>query len=127
MPVHPIACDPSIHPSIPPTRAVRLELPALAAEAELDRVPVAGGQALHLLVRGPQRGEANLLCRQVHTNGSWSHNQCVRGEPHHVFCFASHQQQHPQTERTWEKSAKSRSANMGAWPSSSWQMSGSGV
>eukprot|EP00341_Mesodinium_pulex_P011110 CAMPEP_0116940206 /NCGR_PEP_ID=MMETSP0467-20121206/33225_1 /TAXON_ID=283647 /ORGANISM="Mesodinium pulex, Strain SPMC105" /LENGTH=41 /DNA_ID= /DNA_START= /DNA_END= /DNA_ORIENTATION= len=28
---------------------------------------------------------------------------------------------------SWLKSAKSGSANIGAWPKSSWQMSGSGV
>ena len=52
--------------SMPLTCAVGLELALLPAEAKLDRVPVAGGEALHVLVRGPQRGQADLLFIFIH-------------------------------------------------------------
>lgn len=50
-----------MHHTLSLTCAVRLELALLPAEAKLDRVPVAGGEALHVLVRGPQRGQPDLL------------------------------------------------------------------
>ena len=40
---------------------VSLELPVLPRDAELDGEPVAGGQLLNVVIRGAERGQADLL------------------------------------------------------------------
>ena len=91
------------------TGAVGLVLTVFATKTKLDRVPV----TLLNKTTVVRQDDGILLTTRPRTRASLSTSSSDAPKlANPISC---------------EKSAKSRSANMGAWPSNSWQMSGSGV